>query len=142
MNLRVVVEGAGTNRCKKIRIKKDTVQIMVREWLKNWIRRRIGRWMAQRGRGRRREGVGQQKRILRLLADLGKVSQHEPNTRTQRGGHVPGTTGKSGVADDYKVELALPQLSTALNWLTSKLNWTHYTVKNPCSPGEKHPHTP
>ena len=86
--------------------------------------------------------MGQQKRILRLLADLGKVSQHEPNTRTQRGGHVPGTTGKSGVADDYKVELALPQLSTALNWLTSKLNWTHYTVKNPCSPGEKHPHTP
>ena len=97
----------------------DTVQIVVREWLKNWIRRRIGRWLAQRGRGWRREGMGQQKRILRLLADLGKVSQHEPNTRTQRGGHVPGTTGKSGVVDDYKVELALPQLSTALNWLTS-----------------------
>ena len=56
-----------------------------------------------------------QKRILRLLADLGKVSQHEPNTRTQLGGHVPGTTGKSGVTDNYKVGLALPHLSTALN---------------------------
>ena len=85
------------------------------EGVENWIRRWIGRWMARHGRGRRREGVGlKQKRILRLLADLGKVSQHEPNTRTQLGGHVPGTTGKSGVTDKYKVELALPQPSTAL----------------------------
>ena len=112
MDLRVVVEGAGTSRCKK-RI--DTVQIVGWKGLKIWIRRRIGRWMARHGRGRRREGVGlTQKRILRLLADLGKISQLEPNLRTQLGGHVPGTTGKSGVTDNYKVELALPQLSTAL----------------------------
>ena len=55
-----------------------------------------------------------QKWILRLLVDLGELSQLGTNTRTQLSGHEPGTTGKSGVTDKYKVELALPQPSTAL----------------------------
>ena len=146
MDLRVVVEGAGTYRGKKTTLtirKMDTVQIVGWKRWKNWIRRRSGKRMVLRGRGRRREGVRRrQKWILQLLVDLGELSQLETNTHTQLSGHEPGTTGKSGVTDNYKVELALPQLSTALNWLTSTLNWTHYTVKNPCSPGEKHPHTP
>ena len=108
MDLRFVVEGAGTSRCKK-----HTEQMVGWRRLKIWIRRRIGRWMARHGRGRRREGVGLQKRILRLLADLGKIFQLEPNLRTQLSGHVLGTTGKSGVANNNKVELALSQLSTA-----------------------------
>ena len=58
--------------------------------------------------------MGLQKRILRLLADLGRIFQLEPNLRTQLSGHVLGTTGKSGVANNNKVELALSQLSTAL----------------------------
>ena len=55
-----------------------------------------------------------QKWILQLLVDLGELSQLETNTHTQLSGHEPGTTGKSGVTDKYKVELALPQPSTAL----------------------------
>ena len=55
-----------------------------------------------------------QKWILRLLVDLGELSQLETNTRTQLSGHEPGTTGKSGVTAKYKEELALPQPSTAL----------------------------
>ena len=55
-----------------------------------------------------------QKRIPRLLVDLGEISQLKPNTHTQLSGHEPGATGKSGVADKFKVKLALPHPSAAL----------------------------
>ena len=79
LDLRVVEEGAGTYRGKKRRSRfenMDTVQIVGwRKW-KNWIRRRSGRWMTRCGRGQRREGVGlKQKRILRLLVELGEAFQ-------------------------------------------------------------------
>ena len=56
-----------------------------------------------------------QKWILRLLVDLGELSQLKSNTRTHLSGHEPGATGKSGVADKFKVKLALPHPSAALN---------------------------
>ena len=60
--------------------------------------------MALRGRGRRREAVGRrQKGILQLLVDLGELSQYNSNTRTHLSGHEPGATGKSSVADNFKV---------------------------------------
>ena len=126
MDLRVVLEGAGIHRGKKTTLtirKMDMVQIVGWKRWKNWIRRWSGKWTARRGRGRRREGVGRkQKRILRLLVDLGEISQLGPNTRTQLSGHEPGTTGKSGVADKFKVKLALPQPSAALTDSQKKLN--------------------
>ena len=121
MDLRVVLEQSGgrwdisgQKRAQTIQ-KMDIVQLVGRRKRKNWIRRRSGKRMALRGRGRRREGVRRrQKWILQLLVDLGELSQLETNTHTQLSGHEPGTTGKSGVTDKYKVELALPQPSTAL----------------------------